>query len=103
MVSLRLVVAIVCVGVADLSFGASAAVAKPVTVSGALLSYDKGSNILSFQVYPDTLKMKFMPGVTAVTGPDGAKVDIDHAVNQSDELVYDPVTMKAINLHCMEQ
>ena len=103
MVSLRLVVATVCVGVAGLSFGAAAAVAKPVTVNGALLSYDKGSNILSFQVYPDTLKLKFVPGVTAVTGPDGAKVDIGRAVNQSDELVYDPVTMKAISLHCMEQ
>lgn len=103
MVSLRLVAATVCVGVAGLSFGASAAVAKPVTVNGALLSYDKGSNVLSFQVYPDTLKVKFVPGVTAVTGPDGGKVDIAHAVNQSDELVYDPVTMKAISLHCMEQ
>ena len=79
MVSLRLVAATVCVGVAGLSFGAAAAVAKPVTVNGALLSYDKGSNILSFQVYPDTLKVKFVPGVTAVTGPDGAKVDIAHA------------------------
>jgi len=103
MFSLRLVVAMVCVGAAGLSFGASAAVAKPVTVNGALLSYDKGSNILSFQVYPDTLKVKFVPGVTAVTGPDGAKVDVGHAVNQSDELVYDPMTMKAISLHCMEQ
>lgn len=98
--SLRLVAATVCVGVAGLSFGAAA---KPVTVNGALLSYDKGSNMLSFQVYPDTLKVKFVPGVTAVTGPDGVKVDIAHAVNQSDELVYDSVTMKAISLHCMEQ